>query len=201
LNRPIFTSRKEYGRYFTDATYWQPYIKTICARHDLGPGGEVRAGLPGTNPVFIVAESYAIKLYSDLFAGDISYPVERAVYELIARQPLLPAPALIATGELFDPAGGWPWPYLVTQAIPGLSVGESPVGEAELLALAGWLGPPVRRLHRLPLDGAEPLRPTWDSFMAFLTHQRAIITPNQAGWGLPAHFVAQLETYLPELAE
>jgi hygromycin-B 7''-O-kinase len=202
VERPIFTSHKDYGPRFTDPVFWRPYVTAICARHELGPCAELRAGLAGTNPVFIVDQTYAVKLYVNLFNGAASYPIERATYELIARAPGLPAPALIATGDLFDPAGGWPWPYIVTQAIPGLSLGESQVSDADRLALAAWLGPVVRRIHALPLDDAGPLRLVWDDFMAFLAAQRAAAAATHARWGrLPAHLVAQIDDYLPDVDE
>jgi hygromycin-B 7''-O-kinase len=202
LERPIFISHEDYGPRFTDPVFWRPYVAAICARHELGPCDELRAGLPGTNPVFIVDETYAVKLYTNLFNGAASYPIERATYELIARAPGLPAPALIATGDLFDPAGGWPWPYIVTQAIPGQSLGESQVSYADRLALAAWLGPVVHAIHDLPLDDAEPLRPVWDNFAAFLAAQHAAASATHARWGrLPARLVAQIDGYLPSMDE
>jgi hygromycin-B 7''-O-kinase len=202
VERPIFTSREDYGPRFTDPTFWRPYVEAICARHELGPCAELRAGLPGTNPVFIVDETYAVKLYVNLFNGAVSYPVERTTYELIARAPGLPAPALIVAGDLFDLAGGWPWPYIVTQAIPGLSLGESQVSYADRLALAAWLGPVVRRIHALPLDEAGPLRRTWGDFAAFLAAQRAAAAATHARWGrLPARLVAQIDDYLLDVDE
>jgi hygromycin-B 7''-O-kinase len=198
VERPTFTSRADYGPRFTDPVFWRPYVAAICARHGLGPCAELRAGLPGTNPVFVVDKAYAVKLYVDLFNGAVSYAIERATYGLIARTPGLPAPALVATGDLFDSTGGWPWPYIITQAIPGLSLGESQVSYADRLALAAWLGLVVRGIHTLPLVGAGPLRPAWDDFAAFLAAQRAAAAANHARWGrLPARLVAQIDTYLP----
>jgi hygromycin-B 7''-O-kinase len=202
LERPIFTSRADYGSRFTDPVFWRPYVAAICARHALKPCTELRAGLPGTNPVFVVDESYAVKLFVDLFNGAASYPIERATYELIARAPGLPAPGLIATGDLFDPAGGWPWPYIITQAIPGRSLGESQVSYADRQALAAWLGPVVRGIHTLPLSNAGPLPLAWDDFAAFLAAQRAAAAETHARWGrLPARLVAQIDDYLPGLDE
>jgi hygromycin-B 7''-O-kinase len=197
MERPRFISHVDYGPRFTDVDFWRPYVAAICARHGLGPCAELRAGLPGTNPVFVVDETYVVKLYVHLFDGARSYPVERAAYELIARRPGLPAPALIASGDLFDPAGGWPWPYIVTQAISGRSLGESQLNDADRLAVAAWLGPAVRGIHALPLDDAGPLRAAWDDFAAFLAAQRAAATATHAGWGrLPSRLVAQIDTYL-----
>jgi Ser/Thr protein kinase RdoA (MazF antagonist) len=200
--RPVFTSRADYGPRMTDAAYWRPYVAAICARHGLGPCDDLRAGLPGTNVVFLVAGRYVVKLYPDLFGGAASIAVERQMYALIAQTPDIPAPALIAEGDLFDRAGGWHWPYIITQVIPGVSLGETQVSAADQLALAAWLGPVLRRVHSLPLDGAGPLAPTWDAFTDFVARQRASAAANHARWGsLPAHLLAQLDAYLPDLAE
>jgi hygromycin-B 7''-O-kinase len=198
IERPIFTSREEYGARFTDASYWQPYIAQICGRHGLACS-ELRAGLPGTNAVFLVDGRHAVKLYPDLFGGAISEPAERACYALVAAHGGIPAPALIAHGDLFDAQGGWRWPYIITSVLPGLSLGESAeVSYADRLALAGWLGGVLRQIHELPLERSGPLRPDWAAYHAFLASQRADVTARQAAWGvLPPHLCAQLEGWLP----
>src|SRR4051795_8384468 len=106
LERPFFATSQEYGRYFTNPAYWHPYVAAICVRHDLGNPVTVRADFSGTHPVFLVNEQYAVKLYTDLFSGEQSYQVEREVYRLIATEPALPAPSLVATGKLFDEHDG-----------------------------------------------------------------------------------------------
>jgi hypothetical protein len=135
LERPFFATSQEYGRYFTNPAYWHPYVAAICVRHDLGNPVTVRAGFSGTHPVFLVNEQYAVKLYTDLFSGEQSYQVEREVYRLIATEPALPAPSLVATGKLFDEHDGWSWPYIVTRVIPGLSMSESEISYTTTAAL------------------------------------------------------------------
>lgn len=200
LERPSFATLQEYGRYFTNPSYWHAYVAAICARHELGDPTTVRAGFPGTNPVFIVDEKYAVKLYTDLFGGGHGYRVEREVYRLITTEPAIPAPSLIATGNLFDAHDGWPWPYIVTRAIPDLSMSESEISYTDRLAIAAWLGPVVRRIHSLPLAEVGSLPPRWEAFMQFLMAQRAEVVANHARWSvLPAHLVAQIERYLSAL--
>lgn len=202
LTRPTFDSTAEYGRRFTDADFWRPYVADICARHGLGEPRRIRAGLPGTNPVFVVDELYAVKLYTDLFGGAISYPVECAVYRRVARVADIPAPAFIAAGDLFDAAGGWPWPYIITRAIPGLSLGESRVGAADMAELARWAGAVTRRIHDLPLDAAGPLARDWRPFAEFLARQRAGLTARHAAWGvLPPPLLAQIEAFVPSVEQ
>lgn len=202
LERPSFATRQEYSRCFTDPSYWHAYVAAICARHALGQCMTVRAGFPGTNPVFIVDEQYVVKLYTDLFGGERSYHIEREVYRLIAAKSDLPAPALLATDNLFDAQGGWLWPYIVTQLIPGLSMSESVLSGADRSTTVAWLGPVMHRIHSLPLQEAGSLAPKWEAFVQFLATQRAEATANHTRWGvLPAHLVAQIDSYVPALAE
>jgi hypothetical protein len=42
-----------YRHLFMDARFWQPYVRQVCARHSLSCS-TIRAGTPGTFPVFIV---------------------------------------------------------------------------------------------------------------------------------------------------
>jgi hygromycin-B 7''-O-kinase len=199
IERPIFASRAEYGARFTDATFWHPFVAEICQRHRL-PCQSIRAGLPGTNAVFLVDQRYAIKLYPDLFGGAVSFPAEQRCYELIVQSDGILAPMLIASGELFERNGGWHWPYVITTMVPGHSLGEAQsVGFADRYALATWLGTLLRRIHTLPLNGNAPLRADWGDYAAFLRTQRANVSERHIAWGvLPEQLCAQLDAYLPE---
>jgi len=203
LERLSFTTQEEYARFFTNPAHWKAYVAAICARHALEKPTVIRAGFPGTNPVFIVNETCVVKLYPHLFDGERNFPVERDVYRLLATQPDIPAPALIASGTLFEERDDkWFWPYLVTQVLPGLSMSESELGETDRFAIATWLGPVVRRLHSLPLPEVGLLASGWEPFLRFLTEQRAEVVNNHIRWGvLPAHLIAQIERYLPDLTD
>jgi hygromycin-B 7''-O-kinase len=202
VKRPYFIHREAYAAQFTDPHYWQPYVAAICERHGFACR-TIRAGLPGTNAVFLVDNQYAVKLYPDLFDGARSYPAERECYAMIAAAGDIPAPTLLASGELFDAQGGWPWPYLVTQVLPGSSLTE----QADLIienrrALADWLGALLRRIHGLSLTKNQILRPEWHGFQEFIAQQRASVTQRHSQWAcLPSHLIAQLETYLPSANE
>jgi hygromycin-B 7''-O-kinase len=201
---PSFASVQEYGRIFTNPDYWRPYVEAICARHGLFPCREVRTGLPGTMPVFLVDGRYVVKLFSDLFSGDVGFRVERELYELLAERADIPTPALLAAGTLFPAEGGWPWPYLVSQLLPGLSLREmaGQVSAADTLAVAEWLGPILRRLHRVRPPASASLRPTWEAFDRFLAGQRANAVAHHQQWQtLPQRLIAQIDRYLPPLAE
>ena len=204
MERPVFPSRAEYAGRFTDAVYWRPYVEAVCARHGLGPCGEIRAGLPGTNAVFLVDHRYAVKLYTDLFGGATSFPVERDLYGWFAVHPGLPVPALVAQGDLFPPGEGWPWPYIVTTVVPGASYGEAAAGVAyaDKPALATFLGGVVRTLHSTPWPGTPALPARWEPFLDFLAARRRACVADHRAWGtLPARLIAEIDAYLPPLAD
>lgn len=204
LPRPALDTREEYVERFMDAAYWRPYVAHLCARHGLTPCGEIRSGLPGTCPVFIVDGRAVVKFYGALFGGGAGFRLERAMYALLATDPAIPAPALLASGELFPGGDGWPWPYIVTRVIPGTSLTEAGgrVPYADRVAVARFLGPVVRRIHAMEPGPEGPLRPSWEAFVAFLEERRARCVESHKVWGsLPEHLVAQLDAYLPPVSD
>lgn len=204
MRRPHFESVTTYGRLFADTAYWRPYVEAICARHWLGPCSEVRSGLPGTFPVFMVAGRHVIKLFGDLFDGGARFQIEREMYELLAADHDIPAPALVASGTLFADGAGWPWPYLVTTAILGdsLSAVAERVSMPDRIAVCRWLAPIVRRIHALTPGSSSALPLTWAAFDRFLAERRAGCVARHQTWGsLPERLVAQLDDYLPPLTD
>jgi hygromycin-B 7''-O-kinase len=147
---------------------------------------------------------YAIKLYTDLFGGATSFPAERDLYGWFAVHPGLPVPALVAQGDLFPAAAGWSWPYIVTTVVPGASYGEAAAGVAyaDKQALATFLGGVCRTLHGIVWPGTPALPARWDPFLDFLAARRRACVADQRAWGsLPARQIAEIDAYLPPLAQ
>jgi Ser/Thr protein kinase RdoA (MazF antagonist) len=204
LRPPSIASVEAYGQCFTDAGYWRPYVEAVCSRHGLSPIATVRAGLPGTFPTFIVNERHVVKLFGDLFDGAASFRAERAMYDLLAAEPAIPAPAPIASGTLFAAAKGWPWPYLVLEALPGDSLGQvaGQVSFEDKLGICRFLGPIVRQLHTLMPTPGSALALTWETFERFLAELRAGCVARHRAWGtLPARLIDELDAALPPLAD
>lgn len=187
-----------YVRLFTDVTLWQPYVLEVCRRHGLAPCEPVRPTLPGTCPTFIAGDRWVIKFFGRLFEGATALAAERECYRLLSGQPL-PLPALVASGDLRRAAAGWPWPYLIYEYVPGVSIGEvwAEVCFADRLALARQLGEATRRLHALPLTGSPVFRPAPDAYAALLEAQRPGCRRRHEAWrALPDPLPAQIEDYL-----
>jgi hygromycin-B 7''-O-kinase len=199
LTKPTYASAQDYGRRFTDAQFWQPYVEAVCARHGLSCL-ELRAGLAGTNPVFVVndgGQGFVVKFFETKFFGrPETFALEQEIYGLMARAPHIPAPALLTTGSLFADGD---WPYMIISRIPGTSLGEvaEQVSYADKQALAQYLGRLLRHLHDLPVDGSPTLARTRAEFPQFMARQRERCSEQQREWGaLPDRLIAQLDTYL-----
>jgi aminoglycoside phosphotransferase (APT) family kinase protein len=204
MRRPSFPSPEAYARTFTDPDYWLPYVNEICARHGLTSSGPFRAGLPGTNPVFVVGERYAVKLFTHLFDGAESLTAELGLYQLLARAEGFPAPVLVAHGRLFEEGGEWHWPYIVTSLVPGTSLGEveAQVAYEDKVALAQWLGATIRQLHELPVTEIPHLSRSRNDFHHFIARQREHCAGNQRRWrAMPEHLIDQIESYIPPIEQ
>ncbi len=200
MTRPQLDTLDDYRQRFCDATYWAPYVRRVCERHGFVPCRSIESRVPGTCPVFIVDERWVVKLYGRLFGGGASFEVERAANEIVARDPALAAPRVVAQGSLYAPGSAWHWPYLIFEYVAGISLSQTreAVSFDNKLALAHEIGQMVRRLHGLPLPAAGPLRATWDAFATQLVQSRRECAGHlRARNALPAHLIDQIEHYLP----
>lgn len=143
-----------YIRGFTDPSLWAPYIQEVCRRHSLKWNGIIRSSLPGTYPAFIAGERWLVKFFGRLFDGVRDYQAELKAAHLLALDPAIPLPELIASGHLFEAGTGWSWPYLVFEYLPGASLGAAweTLEFQERLRIAEYMGEVTRRLHTLPLQ-------------------------------------------------
>jgi hygromycin-B 7''-O-kinase len=204
MNRPYFTSVKEYSTRFTDVEYWREFVGLVCERHQLAPIKEVRAGLAGTNPVFIVNERFAIKFYTNFFNGAHSFELELDLYRLIGSNSALPAPGLITYGNLYPEGTEWHWPYILTKVIPGMSLGEvrEQVAYEDLEKLTSFLAHVLHGIHTLRVEQTISLPTGWNGFSAFIVEQQKNCIKNHKRWKtLPSHLISQLEEYLIPAAE
>lgn len=189
-----------YRQLFTDLDLWAPYVRQVCQKHGLQPHETVRLGVPGTYPVFIVEDRWVVKFYGRLFDGATAYAVEREAGQLVSRDPAIYTARLVASGELGSP--DWPWPYLVFNFIPGVSIGEvlDQLSFADRLRAASDLAEIVRRIHALTLEDSAVFPNSFDSYLDFLHQQRARCVENHRQWdSFPLHLLEQIEDFLPPL--
>lgn len=188
LPRPL-DSQPHYGAHLGDVAYWSPYVHDVLGRHGL-ESATIEAPFVGSFPTFLVGD-VVVKLFGAFLDGGRSFAVERSMHQLLAGYPEIPAPRLVATGELFEASTGWPWPYLVTERLEGKAVRDvdlsGGVGEEVAVHLGEW----TALLHRLVPPPAVLERD-------LLPELRASAPARLAGYGLPSHLVDQVPEYLAD---
>jgi len=195
----LFESYPYYSHHFMDKEFWEPYVREVYNRHSATPANTVRAGLAGTCPTFIVDDRWVIKFFGRLFEGEKSFLAEWEANQLLLRDPAVRAASLVASGRLFEQSEEWPWPYLIFEYLPGVSIGEvyDQVSHEDKLRIAIWMGEFTRRLHSLALGGSLFFQPDWKAFLTLLEQQRASCQANHHEWAsLPGPLIAQIEDYL-----
>ena len=188
-----------YRKHFMDAVLWQPHVQEVCRRHGLLPCQQVRAGLAGSFPTFIVNDRWVVKFFGRLFGGEHAYDTELQVNRLLPPDLAVHAPALLYSGSLLANGLAWGWPYLIYEYLPGISIGEvyGQVRFEDKLVLSSALGKVTRQIQHLPLDGAPLYHAGRDAYSRFLVQQRLSCTSNHRQWkSLPGHLVEQIEEYL-----
>ena len=186
-----------YCRLFTSVELWAPYARAVCQRHNLVPHAQVRLGTPGTYPAFLVEDRWVVKFFGRRFEGWQSFQVEHEAARLTQFQPEVTTARLVAWGELGGP--GWPWPYLVFDLIPGVSIGAvmEQIQEEDRLRVAREIGSLARALHSISLEGQEDFPDHWAPYLEVLDGQRQTCLQNHRGWGtLPARLTHQIEDFL-----
>jgi hygromycin-B 7''-O-kinase len=188
----------QYVRLFMDLNLWEPFARMVCARHGL-PCERVRAGLAGTCPTFIIDRRWVVKFFGRLFEGGRAYAVELEAARLVSNVDGIPAPAVLAAGQLYPPDANWHWPYLVFEFIPGVSIGDvwGSIPTEERLNIAAEIGEIVRRMHQVPLGDSAVFQPDGPDYRAFMKAQRSGCAARLRKWGrMPVHLIDQVDTYL-----
>ncbi len=195
----LLESLDGYRQHFMDADLWRPYIQAVCRRHGLLPCQQIRAGLAGTYPTFIIEDRWVVKFYGRLFDGQQAYETEYQVGRLLPADLDIHVPAVLYAGALMDKDHPWDWPYLIFEYIHGTSIGEAyeQVSFEDKLALSRQLGKATRRMQGLSLDGAPLFRAGQDAYARFLQGQCERWVANHREWrSLPDHLLDQLEAYV-----
>ncbi|MBN2004333.1 MAG: aminoglycoside phosphotransferase family protein [Anaerolineae bacterium] len=190
---PIIHSWDEWAKFFTDVARWTPAVREICRRAGL-PVRDVAAGFPGTNAVFVLDQTYVLKIYAPFCHRD--FEIERVLYPLLS--PVLPVPRVIAQGIFEDRR---PWPYIVMNFLPGQPIREvrAQIPRNNLLEIASDLGRMVRALHQIPpeplLASAGPLQ-SWEQFLK--NRRKNLVDQNRREGALPLALLKDIPHFLTE---
>ena len=188
ITPPTFASRPEHVSRLGDVEFWWSYIAEILERHDLADAGRVPvAGFNPTYPTFVCGD-VVVKLFGYSPAWRETYAAERAAHALVATDPEIAAPRVLAEGRLYDDADT-PWPYLITTRMAGVPWCDAELPTEQKLAVAADLGEQVRRVHAL-----RPSR-----LVATEDGSAMHVAAAAAQSSLPPHLVAQTDEYLYRL--
>lgn len=163
---------------------WIGLVAALAARYTQATA--VPAG-DGTVLVALLGDSLVFKLYPPFLRDHFEF--ERA---LLGH---LPATLAVPTPRLVDSAEHAGWPYLVMTQLPGTPLdrlwpGLRPAERQNVLHTIGRL---AAQVHALPLGPLAALAPRWPDF---LQAQRARCPGRQQRTGLPAHLLAQVESFV-----
>ncbi len=157
--QPPRSDQPHYSRHLGDTAYWTPYVNAALIQAGI-PTGQIEAPFVGTFPTFLVGP-VVVKMFGERFDGLASYATELAMHELLADHPDVPAPELLAHGDLFLDGDGWAWPYLITRRLFGEALRTFDRSQTDLATVATSLGLITARLHLMdppvPVAAREPL--------------------------------------------
>jgi hypothetical protein len=185
---PTFASNQEYSSRLGDVGYWWPYVSEILKRHGLAEASrEPVAGVGGSYPTFLIGD-LVVKLFGHVPPWRESFAAEHAAHLLLATDPEITAPGLLAAGHLCEDEHAR-WPYLITKRMPGVAWRYATLSPEQQLAVAADLGCQVRRVHTLRPSGITTY-PEWPALK---------VAAAAAQSSLPPHLVAQVDEFCTRL--
>jgi aminoglycoside phosphotransferase len=185
---PTFASIQEYHLRRGDVGFWRPYVAEILKRHGLSDAvREPVAGFNPTYPTFLCGD-VVVKLFGHFRAWRKSHTAERAAQALVATDPQIAAPRVLAEGRLFDDVDA-PWPYLITTRMSGVSWRDAGMSTEQRLSVAADLGQEVRRVHALRPSRAVT-HEDWPALDVAAAAKQS---------SLPPHLIAQIDDYVARL--
>ncbi|MEP7157615.1 MAG: aminoglycoside phosphotransferase family protein [Betaproteobacteria bacterium] len=187
---PAFSSSADFVEKINDADFWRPHVFAALRVHQLDDTdcATLEAGNNATHPTFICG-GVVVKFFGHIPPWRRAYECERAAQLLIAENPEITAPRLLASGILAgSPHAGWA--YLVTTRMRGASCEQAQLPREQMCAIAAALGAQVKRVHALS-PGRVATHEDW---------QPVDIAAACAHSSLPSHLVPQIDDFLKTLA-
>ncbi|MHB1295599.1 MAG: phosphotransferase family protein [Anaerolineae bacterium] len=187
---------EDWCRLYDQVEVWRPLVEAVARRHGL-PLDAIRAGVHGSNAVFVVGARYVVKISAPFFREDYAHELE--VHRLLAQDGALPAPRVLAQGVL---EGAQPWPYMVLSYLPGARLAEvwRAVPRGQQVLLARQFGGLVARLHALPVAGVRTMDIRREAWEAFVQRQAEAAPARFAEQGVPQELLRSLPAFLERIA-
>lgn len=184
LQLPANPGVAEFDALQADPARWIGVMAALGARYTAAPA--VPAG-EGTVLVALLGHGLVLKLYPPFLRDHFAF--ERAMLAQLHGRLALPTPRLVDSAEHDG------WPYLVMTQLPGTPLDRvwPMLPPPQRQAVLQQIGRLAAQVHALPAGELPALAPRWADF---LQGQRQRCHPRQQRTGLPAHLLAQLDTFL-----
>lgn len=157
MQMPLVPTLDSYRAIYHCDDVWRPIMEEICHRCSFLNAPCVR-GPDGTHIVYLVGQTYVVKLFTPLFAHD--FLAEQIVAKHLVGKIGVETPEIIAEGEI----GGWR--YLVMTRISGIPLQSiwddlPPINRHQIATDVGQM---IARLRAVPVSGLESLMIDWGAF-------------------------------------
>ena len=195
---PAFESEDAYLEAVMYLEPWQGVIAAIVEREAIAFDGEPVVKTDYKAPMFHLPPDHYLKLFLDWRDRPRSFAAERAAYRIVAADPGLPVPTLVADGYV-----GATCRYLVITRIAGQSLRSmrDTISLDEMIGIATWTGEFMRRIHSVPIDAHER-RTGWEAFSARMQMSRRSTVRSMTKRGaLTPRLISQLDAWLPSAEE
>ena len=194
--RPRFADQAAFDASIGAVEPWVPMAAEALQRAGLVAPKELESIAVGLYPVVLARPDLVVKLYGPWRKGPVTMADEVRALELLAADPSLPVPRLVAHGEL-----GGEWAYVVETFVPGVPFASVRAGldRAAVGEVAAWAGDVVGRMHAVPVPVAARDEAV-ESFGRFIRNRHRV-TPARLEHhrALPARLLDGLDAWMPPI--
>jgi hygromycin-B 7''-O-kinase len=158
MQMPVVNTLDEYRAIYHRDDIWRPVIDAICHRYTFLQKQRVR-GPDGTHIVYLVGDTYVVKLFVPLFDQD--FVAERTTAKHLVGKIGLETPEIVAEGQIKG------WNYLIMSRISGLPLDTiwDALQRTERLKIARNVGQMIARLRDVPVSGLDEITFDWRTFL------------------------------------
>jgi hygromycin-B 7''-O-kinase len=185
-NLKIFETKEEYLSKKSDISFWKVHIAELLESNNLKQSMDnIQPGFNSTYPVFVL-DDLVIKFFCYRKNWQLVYQKECAAHQIIAKNPEILAPQIVAFGEEDKNVGSWA--YHISTRIVGNSWLNSELTRAQQITVFSELGSQLKMIHALPID--SDLIERFDNF----DHLDVIAAAQNSS--LPKHLINQIDDFL-----
>ncbi len=164
---PEINTWVQWGKIFTDTKIWTPIIKEICEKEGI-QFIDIRSGFPGTNAVFILDNTYVIKIYPKRCHSDYEHELE--IQGILQENSNIIIPRILYNGVFMDRVK---WPYIIMEYIQGEAIRDvrDKIARQNKIEIYSQLGKMVKEIHDTSFDSMSNMNISDESYKSFINHR------------------------------